>query len=340
MEILPRDLGVWHNVALIRLRALSGQAGAAPTMGALPSSDPTAPQKRLGLLGRFWTRGLDLPPEAKTAVLDGMGGMIGGFLGGIGGAFGGGFGLPALGAAASGHEIAGAVFGTLALTAIGFGFAGPGISLKAFHNRPVSITDIDRLLALTQGDDIQAAYLQLVRDALQKTGLSPAAGQSLRDALRTLGDALDRLPSAPLPGSDVEDVRENLERVRAEAVAESDPVVAESLERRIGTLEHALRSADRSALLARRANALREEMRAQIQAARVGLAAQRDGAGDVGSFASIAESVRRVAGEANAVADARAELDAPTALTAPPRRDAAAQTGEPTTTVLRAGQQR
>jgi hypothetical protein len=335
MEILPRDLGVWRNVALIRLRA------GGPALTALPSSDEATYQKRLGPLGRFWTRGLDLPPEAKAAVLEGMGGLIGGFLGGVAGGFGGGFGGPAIGAAASGHEIAGAVFGTIAVSAVGFGFLGPGITLKRCHAKQVNIADVDRLLALTQGNEVETAYLHLVRDALLQAGLSADAAQSLRDALRTLGDAIDRLPPAPPPGSDAEALREELAQVQAEAAAESDPVIAASLERRIGALEYALRSADRSALLAKRANALREEMRAQIQAVRVGLVVLRDGAGEVNNFASLAASVRRVAGEANAIADARAELDSYVAPSAPtPRTETATPPQEPETAVLRAGRQR
>jgi hypothetical protein len=270
-----------------------------------------------------------------------LGGLTGGFLGGFAGGFGGGFGGPAIAAAASGHEMAGAVFGTLAVSAVGFGFLGPGITLKRYHTKPVDIVDIDRLLALTSGDDVQTAYLHLVRDALQQTGLSEDAVASLRDALRTLGDALDRLPPAPLRGSDVEDVRGELERVRAEAATETDTVIVDSLMRRTAALEYAIHSADRSILLSKRAQALREEMRAQIQAVRVGLATLRDGAGDVGHFASIADSVRRVAGEANAVADARAELDAYTPPTATaPRVEAATRPAEPAPETVRAGRQR
>ena len=128
--------------------------------------------------------------------------------------------------------------------------------------------------------------------------------------------------------------------VSSEAATESDPVVAESLERRIGALEYALRSADRSALLARRSHALREEMRAQIQAVRVGLATLRDGAGDVGRFSTIADSVRRVAGEANAVADARAELDAASSAPALPRTKVADRPSEMAAEVQRVGRQR
>jgi hypothetical protein len=63
----------------------------------------------------------------------------------------------------------------------------------------------------------------------------------------------------------------------------------------------------------RRAHALRAELTAQMDALREGLTGFHVGMADTTLLTHLAEDARRVAAEASAVAQARAELDAPTA---------------------------
>jgi len=60
---------------------------------------------------------------------------------------------------------------------------------------------------------------------------------------------------------------------------------------------------------------IRQEMAVQMETLRAGLAAFTTGAGNVADLVHLADSVRRVATEADAIAAAREELDA-----APPVR--------------------
>lgn len=71
MELLPSEPGIRRNVALLRLRAASSGGGAAnPALlngGAFSFIPDSAPKKRLGPLGRWWSRGTGLSPDAAAA---------------------------------------------------------------------------------------------------------------------------------------------------------------------------------------------------------------------------------------------------------------------------------
>jgi chromosome segregation ATPase len=87
-------------------------------------------------------------------------------------------------------------------------------------------------------------------------------------------------------------------------------VIIESQARRISALTQSLRNLQRNARISRRADALRDELMAQIGALRLGLSSLDTEMGEnLPGLTSLADSVRRVAAEAGALADAREELD-------------------------------
>ena len=81
------------------------------------------------------------------------------------------------------------------------------------------------------------------------------------------------------------------------------------MERRARAIEHRVASNERSALLARRSTALREEILAQIEALREGIAALSTHAPDFSGLAYLAQTARQVASEAGELASAREELE-------------------------------
>ena len=350
MQILPEDLGVWRQVALARLRLLAHQgrhsANQLSNIGQIPSAlrergpevlaRDAARDAQPGFFARLYTGGLGLTAEAQSAVVSGMGGLFGGFIGGFGGGIGGGFGGPAIGLLASGdpHQaVMGAIFATLGAVGASFGFVMPRIMIRRACLNPVTAGEIETLLQFVD-DPLLKDYLSLVREALAQPGLTADGQKNLRAAIHALGEAIDRLPPAPLPGQDAGLLRQELEEARRKATAESDRVVFDSLTRRIVALETSLRSVERADLLARRSRALRDEVEAQIEAVRMGIAALHDGAETGASFGGIADSVRRVSSEADSVADARNELNA--YLTPPP---VTLPTTDQSSQTLRVGQQ-
>lgn len=317
MEIHPSELGTRRNVALLRLRAAvsSGGANTAATFGAgafltpgaaeaAPGSSPRPP----GPLGRWWSRGTGLPPHAVSHVLEGMKNIIGGSLGGLAGGGGGGFLGPTVGMLAAQEPLGAAVFGSIGAAMVCAGFSLPGILLRKWQRMPVTAHEIDTLLGFVQ-DDLERAYLILVQSALRRS--LPADTQTeLRGSLRALGEAIDRLPAhSSVPVASTDTLRRDAQKARADAVNETDPVVAASLERRAEALERSAGAVEQSAVLIRRMAALRSELLAQTEALRLGLTAFDTGAGHLSDLSHLAESVRGVADEAASVAAARGELD-------------------------------
>lgn len=185
--------------------------------------------------------------------------------------------------------------------------------VDAVGERPLTAQEVASLLPLAQ-DELERAYLTLILDVTRQE-VAPAAGADLRPALRALGDAIDGLPATRVVGIDSPDIMtEVLRRTAQEALAqaqeEHDRVVAASLVRRAEALQRRADATARAGLLTRRFAALRQEMAAQTEALRAGLAAYYTGANDVVDLTRLAEDVRRVAAEAQAITAATEEVDA------------------------------
>ena len=307
MNIYLQDLGNRRQRALLQWRVASLNR---TSEGSLIAIRPATPGREagphLGWLGRLWARGVDCPPEVASAGLEVMRGQNSGMTWGMaGGSIG--FWMPAIGLAASGQHLIGALMAGVGVAMNAVGLWVPGYWLRRVCHPPVSAEEAEALNALGQ-DDLEKAYLRLVLDAVRQS-VAPEAADGVRAALQAVGEAIDQLPAVAVPRASVDTLRAEASQAQEEARAEPDPVVAASHERRAEALERSAAAAQRSQLLMRRASALREEMLAQIESLRLGLAGFETASGDVGSLVSLADAVRTVAEEAVSVADARTELD-------------------------------
>ena len=150
----------------------------------------------------------------------------------------------------------------------------------------------------------------LLRDILRHDGLPTRAEEELRTSLRALGDAIVGLPPLP-PESASQDPKlllDEAEACRQRGIHEADPTVSESLLRQAEALARSADAVARSAQMFRRNADLRDELRVQADALRLGLAAQSPDRSGAGELTTLAEATRRVAAEAASLAAARAEL--------------------------------
>ena len=332
---------MWRLAALMHLRMMNaqnsrprarrmGMMGMAPAPQSIAApSKSAAVSPKLGFWARLYTQGLDLEPEAAEAVFDGMKPMIGGFTGGLVGGFGGGFGANGAWMLMSGRPelvAVGSIFATVGAVGASLGILLPRFMLKKYIKTPLTITELDYLIECAGEDNILRDYLKLAKEALGQTRLTEPGEKNLREAIQALGEAIDRLPPAPLPGQDVATLQQEVAQARAEMVRETDPVVLASQERRVNALESSLKSVQRAMTLSRRSRALRDEVQAQIESVRLGMASLNEGGETGANFGAIADSVRRVSAEAGSIAEAKNELDSFLTPTIAPADEPAVQT--------------
>jgi hypothetical protein len=307
VNIYPQDLGEKRHVALVYGRAYSSSSG-----GAKPPVDRPAIRPHMGRLGRFWSRGSGLTEEQAAAALPASSTVTNGYLYAIPAfwTFLGGIVTMALVAkgVVDGPSATAAIVATTTAATAGV----TGLSLLAgrggFRNqhKPLTAAEVEALPA--GHDELEKSYLSLVAQAIGQEVPREAEDQ-VRNALRTIGESIGRLPAVPLQEENVETLQEKALSLYQEANAEKDPVIAESLVRQAESWERRAETVRRSAQYARRAATIRRELQAQIETLRTGLSAYNTGAGSVLDLGTLAEAVRSVATEANALSDARTELD-------------------------------
>ena len=327
MDIQPLDLGTRRGVAAIHARANSMQAGNFRRGGRLSSQAPTD-VRPVGVIGRWWLRGLGLDPEQEAKVLASVRGVTRGLSAGMIGGFGGGFGTNALvmGIVSATQPGAGpgpilaTVFGTLAVGGIAAGIAAPRSLIRRWVSGPLTESELDELSSHAD-DALEKSYYALVRDAIRIDNAPEKVATEVRSAIATLGQAIESLPATTSSDAtlDGETLRAEAAEVRTRGLADADAVVSESLLRRADALERQADAIGHSAQAIRRAAALRDELSAQVEALRLGLGAYYAGGNlsvspDEGSLTRLASSARAVATEANALARANAELDSPNLL--------------------------
>jgi hypothetical protein len=326
MDTYLWDLGRRRQAALLQWRAasLNPQFGGARAGAGVMTFAPAAgaQSKRLGPLTRLWASGAESPPEAITDALVAMRGQVQGVTFGlVCGSIG--IWIPTIAILASGYTDAGtcvvggfmAAMGTLMS---GAGLWMPGRWLRRVCRPPLAAAEVEALLT-TATDELEKAYLRLIADVVRQA-VAPEAAERVREALRAVGEAIDQLPAVAVPRAGEGALREEAARARDEARREADPVVAASHERRADALERSADAALRSQVLTRRASALREEMLAQVESLRMGLAGFETASGDVAGLASLADAVRSVAVESLSMADARVELDTALSGGLPPEK--------------------
>lgn len=313
MELRPADLGARRCVAVVQDRAYSMHTGRGRLAGTSGGGEPG----RIGLLGRLWLRGTGLDDKTGAAILQGTRGVTGGMVGGFAGGFGGGFGGPAIGMIMGnlfGHGdrpplFLGVLFALMGLSGVGAGLLAPGVMVRRWLNAPLSEGEVEELIGAST-EDLDRAYLTLVRDAVRQREVPDSVAAEVRAAIQQLGAALDSLPPrAAETALDAAALQKEAESVRAQGLAESDPVVAESLLRRADALARSAKAVGHAGQQIRRALAVRQELAAQVDALRLGLTAYYAGGDDAVHLSHLAEAARGVAHEATSLAAARAELD-------------------------------
>ncbi len=179
---------------------------------------------------------------------------------------------------------------------------------------PLSLAETKALTVL-QNDALLHSYLDLVGDILQTNVSDRDAQQEIRAALQTLGTTVVSLPAEQPRAASDEPARLRAEAVRlfdeadAEADAEPDAVIGASLRRRVESLTRRADTAAKTFLLVRRNQALRQETAEQMEALKTSLTAFRvGGQPSVPELADLAAGIQRVAREANAITEARAEV--------------------------------
>jgi hypothetical protein len=200
----------------------------------------------------------------------------------------------------------------MAWMALLFGMiASPRQALHKAHQRALEPMEIETLLPTARGR-LETSYLNLIRDARQTEVPSEAAQEDIRAALRAMGETIAQLPAEPVRPQDAAALTQSVEALRAQASAETDSVVRDSLLRQAAALEKQIGSANDAARSARRAQALRREVRVQMDALRSALLAFNDGAlatHQTGALTTaLSDAMQQVATEAQAVALARQEL--------------------------------
>lgn len=181
---------------------------------------------------------------------------------------------------------------------------------------PAEVQALDTL----QSGALLHRYLELVVEVVQTDVHDPDAQREVRTALQTLGTTAMSLP-AEEPNAILDAparLHAEAARLSAEADAEPDAVIGASLRRRAESLARRADTAAKTSLLLRRNQALRQETAEQMEALKTSLTAFRvGGQPSVPELADLAAGIQRVAREANAITEARAEVG--TLLAAPGR---------------------
>jgi len=298
MRIVPKDLGLAWHVRFLQARDSKDKVGA------------EAPEPRLGEIGRLCSAGMGLDESSAAALVPAAREAISNWFVPL---------LPAIPLSVIGSVVliigmhAPVALLPLYLGTVGLTFASIGIGwararFRRLLEAPLSAEEVDRLLEKTPGS-MERRFLELVRDAVRQPG-SAAAEENVREALGSLAAAIERLPPIEAAPLDTAALREEAQALEVQARTEPDRVTAESLERRARALHYSAQTHEHSALMFRRAAALRSEIETQMVAMREGLMALHARALDAAGFAELANSAREVATEAVRLAAAREELAA------------------------------
>ena len=275
MDIYPQDLGPEEEQSIWRSR------------------EAYAPDSRPPEWDDFWS----WPGWIKSGVAVGAAGAFLSFIvGGVSGQawLGGGLAL-----------VSGCVAVYVALN-LRVGNARPILRLG-----PLTIYEVNDIKSSVT-DPLRRPYLELVIAALNTPPVQDVESQqSVREALRALGESITGLPPLAVDGArdDPAAFEAQAEQLSAEAAAECDPVIAASLRRRADALRRQAETAERTNTLLRRNDALRQEIAGHIAALRTSLTALRvGGAQAVYELADVAANIQQVAIEAGAITQARSEI--------------------------------
>jgi len=310
MQLHPIDLGYWRMIPIVQKRMLP-----ASTTNQLPVANVVTgkDKKPVRFLRRIQTGGLGFPPDVADRVAEAIRPWTMGMTAGMGGGFGCGFGFNGIWMLASGRpelQIMGSIFTMVGTMGVLGGILIPRVMLQKAYSAPLTASEMSDLIQCAGDNQLMKEYLLLTREAIQQSNLPQQGEKNLREAIRALGDAIDRLPETPLAAANSKEMKLDVEATRNALMNEKDTVVYASLQRRLLAQESSLKSVERAMVISRRTQALRDEIFAQIESVRLGIASFQEGAHETGTnFSVIADSIRLVSAEASSVADAQVELD-------------------------------
>jgi hypothetical protein len=315
MELHPRDLGMNRYLAVLHRRLTPMTPQGVP---ATPTEDIAA-EKPLGGRGkrlrervrRYWLKDLkvdDTTGEKVANILSkgtaGIGMRVGLVIVSIY------LLLPAF-IMAMAHVPFPFLLTILIAWALAFSLilAGPRKALRQAHEKPLTTTEIEAMLPAARGR-LERNYLQLVLDAMHQDVPSASAQGDIKAALRDLGDAISRLPADSVPVPNSAALRQEADHKRKQAALENDSFIRASLVRQAETLDRRAAVGDENGVVLRRLSILRREARTQMDALRSVLVAFSNTSQiDASTAGHLTEALSRAAGEAQAVAIARRELE-------------------------------
>ncbi|MBC8135052.1 MAG: hypothetical protein H8F28_04090 [Fibrella sp.] len=153
------------------------------------------------------------------------------------------------------------------------------------------------------------AYAHLVCDIIQSQHITPAAIAALRDAICSLGEAANAISATQIPQANVQSLRYNALLARERASSETDLVIKAALIQEADAHEAAADAAKQNALTAKRIDALKDTLVAQMEALRLTLPAFQMNNTGIPHLLSLSERIGAVAAQASAITSAHAELN-------------------------------
>ncbi|MBV9848402.1 MAG: hypothetical protein JO250_01825 [Armatimonadetes bacterium] len=175
---------------------------------------------------------------------------------------------------------------------------------------PLTAAQVQGLMRRTR-DPLEREYLNIVLAAMALPRIpEPTAEVPVREAIRSLGSAIEKLPPVPAPPHSAQKLAGRAASLADEAEREPDPVVAATLRRRAEARQRQAQTTALIETLSRRNAALRQELSDQLDSLHTSLAAfGMQGVWSVGEMAEVAAGIQWVALHANALAAAQVEMD-------------------------------
>jgi len=190
-----------------------------------------------------------------------------------------------------------------------FGILKPRMIFKEMHLK-LNYDDLAALANETR-DPLADDFFRLVEATIKMPKAeNPQDLEKMQTAFYALGNSINLLPLLEVMTEDAVQLKAEAQSLVRQAKIETDQVVAASFQRRAEAILQRAASADHNNMIARRSQVLRDELREQIRALRASLTTTSLSTDHyAGKLADVAASIQQIAGQANSVAAAQAELE-------------------------------
>ena len=198
-----------------------------------------------------------------------------------------------------------------------FGILKPRSIFQDIHTK-LSYDDLAALGNATQ-DPLKTDFLRLVEATIQLPGGENTQDvEKMQRAFYALGNSISLLPLLNVTAEDADVLKAEAQTLVRQARTEADPVVAASFQRRADAILQRAASAEHNSTIVRRSQVLRDELLEQIRALRASLTTTSlSTEHHAGRLADVAAGIQQVAGQANSIAAAQAEIENTYAAPAP-----------------------